>query len=402
MCGIVGFVGEGDARVLAAMRAAVAHRGPDDDATWTGQAGGRAVAFGFRRLAIIDLQGGAQPMVAADGRIVVMNNGEIYNFRELRRELEGLGHRFVSDHADTEVLVHGYRQWGEGIVDRLDGMFAFAILDRAAGRLFLGRDRFGKKPLYLAEVAGGLVFGSELRAVARHPAVARRIDRDALAQYFAFGYVPAPRTLFQGIGKLRAGETVVYDLATLASQRRRYWTYRVRSRDPLAGGPEDWAVELRRLLDRAVERRLVSDVPLGFFLSGGIDSSAVVGLARGHLGAAALKTFTIGFETKDYDESPLADLVARRFQTDHTVDVLDLDKAAGLAREVLGRIDEPFVDDAVIPNFLLARLARRHVTVVLSGDGGDEMFAGYDTFPVLSLAKAYYRTVPTAVHGLIR
>jgi len=402
MCGLVGFVGPGTPETLARMRAVVAHRGPDDAAGWSGVVAGRRIEFGFQRLAIIDIMGGNQPMLSADERIVVMNNGEIYNFHELRRELEEAGHRFLTDHADTEVLVHGYLHWGEGMVSRLNGMFAFALLDRKEGRLLLGRDRFGKKPLYVASHAGGLVFASELRSLLCHPFVSREIDRDALARYFAYDYVPAPATLYKSIRKIEPATVLTYDLATLGTQRRSYWTYRSQPSERPPGTVKDWTAEVGRLLEKAVERRLVSDVPLGFFLSGGIDSSAVVTLAARHLGPAATSAFTIGFEESSYDETDAARRMAEQLGIRHHVEVLNFDKALLLVPDLLRRMDEPIADEAIVPNFLVARLARRHVTVALSGDGGDEMFAGYDTFAALDLARLYQNWVPAPLHRLLR
>jgi len=402
MCGIVGFIGPGDATDLAAMREAVHHRGPDDEGAWSGTVAGKIVRFGFRRLSILDIGGGAQPMASADGRIVVLHNGEIYNFRALRRELEALGHVFRTDHADTEVLIHGYRQWGEEVVDRLRGMFAFALIDTTGERLLLARDPFAKKPLFLARIPGGLVFGSELRAMLLHPAVSSRLDRESVARYFAWDYVPAPRTLYHGIDKLQGGHLAVYDLRAETLSSRAYWRYRIRPDARPSGSEEDWAVELRRLLKAAVEKRLQSDVPLGFFLSGGIDSSSIVALAREIVGDQTLKTFAIGFTEPSYDESADARRVAELCRTEHHVKVLDIVAAVDLVPRLLRQVHEPVADDAIVPTYLLSGMAREHVTVALAGDGGDEMFAGYDTFGVLGLAQSYHRLVPRWLHRLVR
>lgn len=402
MCGIVGFVGEGSAETLSLMRAAILHRGPDDDGAWSGEAGGRLIRLGFRRLAILDIATGAQPMVSADDRIAVVFNGQIYNHRALRRELEALGHVFRSDHADTEVLIHGYRQWGEGMVERLDGMFAFALLDREEARLLLGRDPYGKKPFFYARTAKGIVFGSEIRAVLLHPEFTGALEPRALRRYFAFGYVPAPDTLYAGVKKLPGGHCATYDIATRKIDVRRFWRYRIRVGEVPQGGPDDWASEIRLRLEQAVTKRLESDVPLGFFLSGGVDSTAVVALARQSLGTKPIETFSIGFSDHRFDESEAAAFVADRFGTRHHKRVLDLDQAAGMVGNLLRRIDEPNADDAVVPTYLLSAVAREQVTVALSGDGGDELFAGYDTFPALGLASLYARIVPSWAHDLIR
>lgn len=405
MCGIAGFVGPGTDADLVAMRDALLHRGPDDAGVWAGTlpTGGRdniPVRLGFRRLAIIDLEGGHQPMETADGDLVIVFNGEIYNAPELRTALEQAGHRFRTDHSDTEALLHAYREWGEGMVERLNGMFAFALLDRRRGRLFLARDRFGKKPLFYAETPGGLAFASEARALLRHPAVSGDLDHTALIKYFAYGFVPGPRTIHRAIRKLPGGCTMVWDLAAARGEVREYWAYRMVPDDPPPGGPERWAEDLRGLLDRAVERRLMSDVPLGFFLSGGVDSTAVVALAARRMGGATLKTFTIGFREPSFDESGFAEDAARHYGTEHRCKVLDLDTAAALIPDLLRRIDDPIADPSLLPTHLLSVFARERVTVALSGDGSDELFAGYDTFDALGAARLYHGLVPRPLHRL--
>lgn len=401
MCGIVGFVGKGSAETLGLMRASILHRGPDDDGAWSGTIAGSPIRFGFRRLAIIDLTTGAQPMASADGKIVVVFNGEIYNHRALRRELEALGHAFRTDHADTEVLIHGYRQWGADLVGRLNGMFAFALADLDAGTVILARDPYGKKPLYYAATEGGLVFGSELRAVLLHPSVPNELDPRSVARYFAFDYVPAPDSLYRGVRKLPGGKVAVYDVSRSSLDIRTFWQFRIRPTERPSGGAEDWAGEVRRLLTEAVERRLESDVPLGFFLSGGVDSSAVVALARKIVGNRPIDTFSIGFNEATFDESAHARRVAEAFGTRHHEKILDLQKATEIVGALLRKVDEPVADDAIVPTYLLSSMAREHVTVALSGDGGDELFAGYDTFSVLGLASFYDSVVPRFLHPAI-
>lgn len=401
MCGLAGFAGPGSDHDLAAMCHAIRHRGPDDHSTYADDERQSPVRLGFRRLAILDIEGGRQPMETAEGDLVIVYNGEIYNAPELRRALEQAGHRFRTDHSDTEVLLHGYREWGEEVVERLNGMFAFCLYDRKLGRLFLGRDRFGKKPLFYAETADGLVFGSEARALLRHPAVSPAIDPEALVKYFAYGFVPGPRSLHRAVRKLPGGCTLRYDLATRRLDVRRYWEYRMVVDDQPQGGPDQWAEELRDLLDRAVERRLLSDVPLGFFLSGGIDSTAIVALAARHRDPASMKTFTIGFDEPSFDESGFAESAARHYGTDHRCRTLNLDTAAAMLPDLLSRIDDPIADPSILPTHLLSRFAREHVTVALSGDGGDELFAGYDTFDALKTARRYHRFVPRPLHRLV-
>ncbi len=401
MCGLAGFVGPGSDADLAAMAQALLHRGPDDGNTYVDHDGPAAVRLGFRRLAILDIDGGRQPMATAEGDLVVVFNGEIYNAPELRLALEQSGHRFVTDHSDTEVLLHGYRQWGDDLVERLNGMFAFCLYDRRRARLLLARDRFGKKPLFFAETPDGLVFASEATAVRRHPAVPAGHDRVALAKYFAYGFVPAPLTVDAAVRKLPGGSVMVYDIATRRRTERRYWEYRMVVDDPPPGGPEEWAEELRDLLDRAVGRRLLSDVPLGFFLSGGIDSTALVALAARRLDPAGMKTFTIGFDEPSFDESGFAASAARHYGTDHHCRTLNLDTAAALLPALLGRLDDPIADPSILPTHLLSRFAREQVTVALTGDGGDELFAGYDTFDALKPARLYHHAVPRPLHRLL-
>ena len=401
MCGFAGFTGPGDERDLVAMTRVIAHRGPDDDGVFSDErADGQAVRLGFRRLSIIDLEGGHQPMATADGDLVIVYNGEVYNAPELRRALEQAGHRFRTDHSDTEVLLHGYREWGLEMVERLNGMFAFCLYDRRNAKLILGRDRFGKKPLFYAETADGLVFASEATAVLAHPAVPDTLDRKALIKYFAYGFIPAPLSAHAAVRKLPGGCTMVYDLTSRRLAVNRYWEYRMVVDDPPPGGPDAWAEELRDLLGRAVERRMLSDVPVGFFLSGGIDSAAIVALASRQRDPASMKTFTIGFDEPSFDESGYAADAARHYGTDHACRTLNLDTAAGLLPELLGRLDDPIADPSILPTHLLSRFARERVTVALTGDGGDELFAGYDTFDALGKARLYHSVVPGPLHRL--
>ncbi|MBM3518861.1 MAG: asparagine synthase (glutamine-hydrolyzing) [Alphaproteobacteria bacterium] len=398
MCGIAGFVGPGSLADLARMCGALAHRGPDAAGYWQSDGGPHAVALGARRLVILDRAGGSQPLALPDGGAVLVFNGEIYNHRELRRELEGRGHRFRSDHSDTEVVLNGYAAWGTDLVRRLNGMFSFALYDHRLHRLVLATDPFGKKPLYYAERADGFAFASELSALRRNPTVGDAIDGQGLRRFLAFGFVPAPATLLKGVRKMHGGEVLVHRIAERTTTSERYWRYRVTA--DARGSPADWAAELRDLLAQAVARRLESDVPLGFFLSGGIDSATVLALA-GRAGGDRPPSFTIGFSEPSYDESHAAAAVAARLGSAHHVETLTLAHAEGLVGEVLGRIDEPLADPSLVPTYLLSRFARRHVTVALSGDGGDELFAGYTTFGALPLAVIGAR-VPGAGRRLLR
>ena len=397
MCGIVGFCGAGDVDVLRRMAARIEYRGPDDDGFLLDA--DAAVGLGFRRLAILDIAGGRQPMTSADGALSVVFNGQIYNFRELRRQLSELGARFRTDHSDTEVLLHGYRQWGEELPLRLNGMWAFAIHDRAQRRVFLSRDRFGKKPLFWCQHNGSFVFASELTALREHPATPAQLSLRALRKYFAYGYVPAPLTFFEGVNKLGAGHNLTLDLRDHSAHVRRYWQYQP---EPFDSRPADaeqrWTEELSARLEAAVARRLVADVPVGCFLSGGIDSSLVAALAVRHAGRDRLKTFSIGFEDASFDETRYARLVARHIGADHQVQTLSVQRALDILPQLSAHWDEPIADASMLPTYLLCQHARRQVTVALGGDGADELFAGYDPFRALRHAEAYARFVPRPVH----
>ena len=368
------------------MAMALRHRGPDDGGEWVDEAAG--IALGFRRLAILDVSPhGHQPMVSADGRYVLVFNGEIYNFRELRTRLEGLGHRF-STGTDTEVILATAVQWGASDVPaHLHGMFAFALWDREQRVLHLARDRVGIKPLYCGWSGEAFLFGSELRALEQHPGFERRIDRGAVELYLEFGYVPTPLSVYEEIRKLPAGTMLRVEPGKNTSAPVRYWDLASTFGAELWKGTEQEAIEtLEDLLKSAVERHMVSDVPLGAMLSGGVDSSAVVAMmcanARGRV-----KTFSIGFGEKSFDESPHARAVARHLETDHTEMILSAQQALDVIPRLPEIYDEPFADSSQIPMYLVSRLARAQVTVALSGDGGDEIFCGYNR----------YRFVPRAV-----
>ena len=401
MCGLAGFIGEGGREALRAMTGALIHRGPDDEGFHIDPA--HAVHLGFRRLAVIDLAGGQQPMWNEDHSVCVVFNGEIYNHAELRAALIARGHVFRSDHSDTEVLVHGYEEWGDGLPARLNGMFALAVWDRPRRRIFAARDRFGEKPFYYTARPGFFAFASELSALARHPLVDRTPDPRSVQKFFAYGYIPAPNAFYRGARKLPGGWSLTLDLDDFEPRVRPFWRFAIEAGDdaPAARIPA-LAEELRALLDQAVARRLVSDVPLGIFLSGGIDSSTVLALAARHRPAATLDTFTIGFTEPSFDESAQGRAVAGAVGSRHHERVLDFDTARASIAAVLGRLDEPLGDASILPTWLLSAFAREHVTVALSGDGGDELFAGYDPFAALAPAAWYDRLVPPAVHALLR
>ena len=418
MCGFAGLIdpgrfapglepglAPGDREALGRMTRALAPRGPDGE----GMVFSPGVGLGHRRLKVLDLSdAGAQPMTDAAGAIDLVHNGEIYNFAELRAELLGLGHRFRS-RSDSEVLLAGYAQWGDAVLDRIQGMFAFAIWDRRRRRLLAARDRMGKKPFYFAQLQRGaaaplFAFGSECKALIEAPGFERRIDGAALGRYLAHEYVPPPHTIFAGLSKLDAGECLVLDLGTdpLAKpQISRYWSLAFPDPHP-ALHPADAADALWTLLRRGVERRLVADVPVGVFLSGGLDSSAVAAAAVDLAGGDQIATFSIGFTDPSFDESAHARTVARHLGTRHHEERLDARRMLDLLPEVAAFLDEPFADASIIPTALLARFARRHVTVALGGDGGDELFAGYPTFKADALAAWALDRAPAALGRLLR
>jgi asparagine synthase (glutamine-hydrolysing) len=401
MCGIVGFTGRRNSDALIAMTRHMSHRGPDGEGFY--ENGDAGVNFGHRRLAIVDVAGGAQPMHNADSSLVVTFNGEIYNHLELRRELTARGHKFASDHSDTEVLLHGYKEWGANLPVRLNGMFAFAIHDRARNQLFLARDRFGEKPLYVYHRGQLFAFASELSALSLHPDINPGIDDRALQKYFAYGYIPGRNALWRDCFKLRGGSYLVYDLASNERRESIYWNFQIEPDYSLTPACEPQLIEeLQGLLLQSVKRRLMSDVPLGLFLSGGIDSSAILASAAKVVAAKDIQTFTIGFDEQSYDESPYAQLVADRFGCNHRTQRLSLEAAKELAPATLSYLDEPLGDASLVPTFLLSRFTREHVTVALTGDGGDELFAGYDPFAALQKARLYERLVPDALHAAFR
>jgi asparagine synthase (glutamine-hydrolysing) len=400
VCGIAGFAGAGTREDLLAMTRAVAHRGPDGEGFF--EDARRRVFLGHRRLAILDIPGGAQPLWNEDGTVCVIFNGEIYNHADLRRDLQGLGHVFHSHHADTEVLVHGYEQWGEDLPARLNGMFAFAVYDTRSPHLFLARDRFGEKPLYYLHRPGLFAFASELHALRQHSQCATPISPLAVQKYFAHGFIPAPHALYRDCRKLAGGSSLRLDARDGTVKLNTYYRFQLAADRSLDQRPEaDLAAELRHLLRQATRRRLMSDVPLGLFLSGGIDSGAVLACAARE-SPEPVQTFTVGFTEPSFDESPFAQALADRIGTHHHCEVLDLDLARELLPAVLGHLDEPQADPSILPTSLLSGFTRKHVKVALSGDGGDELFAGYDPFRALGLASIYHALVPGPAHRGLR
>jgi asparagine synthase (glutamine-hydrolysing) len=378
MCGIAGFADrqhpsgsrkETDFALVHAMCEVIRHRGPDDEGIHV--EGG--VGLGMRRLSIIDLSTGHQPMHNEDESVWIVFNGEIYNYRELRAQLEAAGHRFYTS-SDTETIVHAYEQWGEECFARLRGMFGLALWDRRARTLLLARDRAGIKPLHYAEHGGRLYFGSELKSLLAAGAVDGAIDLESLDHYLSFLYTPRDRSIFNGVSKLPPGHALRWRHGH--AEVRPFW--QISADQTFRGTAEDAAEELRRVLADAVRSHMVSDVPLGAFLSGGVDSSAVVGLMA-EASDRPVKTFSIGFDEPEYDELEHARTVAAHFSTDHHEFVVRPD-ALGILDRLIEHFDEPFADSSAIPTWYVSEIARQHVTVVLSGDGGDELFGGYDRY----------------------
>lgn len=394
MCGIAGFASTGRGRpvpdkgILRRMCDAIVHRGPDDE----GLLRDERVGLGMRRLAIIDLSGGRQPMTNEDGSVVTVFNGEIYNFRELRAQLEAAGHVFRT-HSDTEVIVHGYEQWGDDFVTRLNGMFGIALYDMRHGRLLLARDHVGIKPLYYAWTPDMLVWGSEVKALLASGLVDRNLDLDALGQFMAWEYCPGESTLLQSVRKLLPGRILTLELATGRHETRCYWRL---PEAAAADGQADayWLDRVDDALGAAVRRQLVSDVPLGAFLSGGVDSSLITAA----MGDAV--TFSIGFEDPTYNELRHSTSVAHHLGVKHITEVIRAD-ALDLFEHLLHFMDDPIGDSSIFPTYLVSRLARRHVTVSLSGDGGDELFGGYETYVASSMARRYDALPRVLRKGLI-
>ena len=401
MCGIAGFIDYWErgqlesfdrGRLLRGMCDVIRHRGPDED----GFLLQRGVALGMRRLSIIDLAGGSQPISGEDGSVTIVFNGEIYNFQELRPELEKRGHTFRT-HSDTETIVHAYEEYGTACANHLRGMFALAIWDDKTRELYIARDRVGKKPLYYTLTPGQtLVFGSEIKSILEHPAVRREINLEALDAYFTLGYVPDPLTIFRDIHKLPPGHYLTFADGRVRTEQ--YWDFKFEPAE--SRKPEDYLEELRELMNEAVRLRLISEVPLGAFLSGGIDSSTIVALMARHMNQP-VKTFSIGFHEDSYNELKYARLTAQKLGTDHH-EFFVTPQICDVIDDLIWHFDEPFADPSAIPTFMVSKLARDHVTVALSGDGGDELFAGYTHYVVQESRRAV-SSLPKALRaGLIR
>lgn len=400
MCGIAGWANldsrtpppDGAKDLLHSMCERMVHRGPDSE----GLLVTNGVALGMRRLAIIDLVTGEQPVYNEDKSVAVVLNGEIYNYREIRQDLEKRGHSFRSQ-SDTEVLPHLYEEYADDMVHHLNGMFAFALWDSKQRRLLLARDRFGEKPLYWGVFDSTLLFASEPKVLLAHPAVKTSLNLQALRQYLSFDYIPAPLSIYQGINKLPAAQTLT--LADGKIETRPYWSLSYETKQPVPTESEA-AEHLRALLADSVRMRLVSDVPLGVLLSGGVDSSAVAALAV-EASSDAVKTFSISFAESSFDESSYARAVAKFLGTDHHEERLSANLAANLVGEIGSWMDEPFSDPSLVPTYLLSRFTRKHVTVALGGDGGDELFAGYPMYRGHRWAENYLKVPEVIRTGIL-
>src|SRR5438552_777719 len=400
MCGLTGWRNldprtpppEGATDLLHSMCERMVHRGPDAEGLMVRE----GVALGMRRLAIIDLVTGEQPVVNEDKTVAVILNGEIYNYRELRTRLEKLGHMFRST-SDTEVLPHLYEEYGTEMVQHLNGMFAFALWDERRRRLFIARDRFGEKPLYWGVFDGTLLFASEPKVLLAHPSVRPDLNLNALRQYLSFDYVPAPLSIYEGINKLPAAHTLT--LENCKVEVRPYWRLSYKLREPVPTVTEA-ADQLRNLLEDSVRMRLVSDVPLGVLLSGGIDSSMVTAMAV-RTSSETVKTFSISFAESSFDESQYARRVAEFLGTDHHEERFSASLAANLVGEIGAWMDEPMSDPSLLPTYLLSRFTRKHVTVALGGDAGDDLFAGYPMYFGHRMARAYDRLPRFFKRGIV-
>ena len=426
MCGITGWVNlnttkanHDAAAILHGMCERILHRGPDSEGLWTDE----QAALGMRRLSIIDLKTGDQPVFSEDKTVIAMVNGELYNFREIRADLEKRGHKFRTK-TDVEIVPHLYQIYGDDFVDHINGMFAISLWDTHKKKLILARDRFGEKPLYYGVFDNKLIYASEPKAMLPHPSVKTELDLDALRHYVSFDYVPAPMSIFKGISKLPAAHVLTVENGEVKT--RRYWS--LKWSEPPTGAPaaasasgvaksaggqvatngnaskggtsfKEKCTELRELLSDAVRMRLVSDVPLGILLSGGIDSSTVAAFATQH-STEQVKTFSIGFSEQSFNESQYARQVANHLGTDHYEEYLSAEKTGDLISEIGTWLDEPFADGSLIPTYLLSRFVRKHVTVALGGDGGDELFAGYPMYYAHKVA-ARYEMIPRFIRSSV-
>jgi len=401
MCGIAGFIGNGDFDDIVRMTRNLKHRGPDEEGFWKNDI--KHIFFGHRRLSVIDPVDGKQPMWDNTSSLCIIYNGEIYNYIELRKELESLGYVFQTSHSDTEVLLIAYKEWREHLVSRLNGMWAFAIYDVNKEEIFISRDRVGEKPLFYTFQNGTFAFASELKSLIQHENISTSISKLSLQKYFAYGFIPAPRSLYANIFKLPGGHNLFVNVKSLDFKICKYWSFCIEPVDKVPKNAESvWGEELRDLLDKAVQCRMRSDVPLGVFLSGGVDSSAITYFSAKNACDNRVQTFSIGFVEKSFDESKHSNYAANVFNTIHHNRVFSLANIQKNLNKIVTALDEPIGDSSLLPTYLLCHETKKHVTVALGGDGADELFAGYDPFRVLHLAEFYDTYVPGKIHAALR
>lgn len=400
MCGIYGYTshrGQVEENLLARMGKSLEHRGPDDEGQKVLRVGELSIGLGHRRLSIIDLSSAArQPMSNEDESIWLVFNGEIYNFKELRRELEQKGHRFKSN-SDSEVIIHLYEEKGTRCLEQLKGMFAFALWDGRSHSLFMARDRIGKKPLHYACTHDGIVFASEIKALLRHPMVSREIDLNSLNKYLTYEYVPAPNSIFKSIKKIEPGHYLLVHKGKIQSFQ--YWDIPLVDYPVVDKTEEEYIEELRAILERSVKARLVADVPIGVFLSGGIDSGLVAALVARH--DQQVESFSIGFEDSSFDESPYAIQIAHSLNMRHHLKIFNAKELLENLHALPDIMDEPLADASILPTYLLSKFTSQKVKVALSGDGGDELFAGYQTYQAHKLVT-YYNFLPAFLKNSLK
>lgn len=400
MCGIAGFFGEGSLQDLQSMMRAIRHRGPDANGYF--QDDDLPVFFGHQRLSILDHSGGAQPMSSQDGRFCIVFNGEIYNHLELRRQLQNLGRIFISDHSDTEVLLQGFAEWGKHLLSKLNGMFVFVIFDKATKKIFFARDRCGEKPLYYFINRNGIIFCSELKGLLKHPLINSTICQKGLSKFLGYGFFPGEETIIKDVKRLKPGHYLEFDIQSMNEKLERYWAFRLLpEKERINISYEEAKENLVYLLKKSVSDRLIADVPVGIFLSGGVDSTVIVSAARMVHPKDFIKTFCIGFNEPSYDESKYAKFVSDHFSTNHKSRILSEKIALSRVEKVLTDLDEPLGDASLIPMQYLCDFAKNDVTVCLSGDGGDELFSGYDPFKAIEYGRYTKAIFPKALLKLL-
>jgi asparagine synthase (glutamine-hydrolysing) len=401
MCGITGYVGQVDNDLLKNMADQISHRGPDGDGYYIDPNNG--VHLAHRRLSILDISGGAQPMLNQDSTLIIVFNGEIYNHLDLRFELASKGYQFKSINSDTEVLIHGYAEWGYRLVEKLNGMFAFCIYDKKNQQLFLARDRFGEKPLYFCNKSGSFAFGSEITPLLIYDKTLDSINHIAIQKFFGYGFIPAPLTIYKNISKLPGGHYMFVDLKTQKLTIKKYWEFIINPDSRYFHRHEmEIADELQSLLIHSVKNRLVADVPVGIFLSGGIDSAVVLSCATRSLPKNTIHSYTIGFHEKQFDESHFAKDIANHLGSSHSEKIISIDEIKSIAQDVLGKFSDPIADSSILPTYILSKFASKSVKVALGGDGGDELFAGYAPFKALNAARIYSKLLPYQIQKVIR